>query len=227
MLIALTGLHGAGKSYFANNIPSKYGFTIYNKKDIIRYICKNETNRDDWGQWYSEEFNKDAYRITETILSYVDYENDAILDAVHSDFEWGIISNIVPDASLIGVITPEFIRAQRREDGDVEKDKKRIKYWHNGGGCLMTDLDWTINGGASLEFNEKAFEEFLQYVRRKQLAIQGHKVEFSHDKTERIIELMQESDLLDKKISSANSLLSQYRKDRALHRGGKQNDSER
>lgn len=32
MLIALTGLHGAGKSYFANNIIAKYGFNICSKK---------------------------------------------------------------------------------------------------------------------------------------------------------------------------------------------------
>lgn len=50
MIIALTGLHGAGKSYFANNIIAKYGFTICSKKDLIRYICKEKTNRDDFGE---------------------------------------------------------------------------------------------------------------------------------------------------------------------------------
>lgn len=49
------------------------------------------------------------------------------------------------------------------EEGDHEKDKQRIKYWHNGG-CLMTNLSWTINGGASLEINEKSFQEFIQYM---------------------------------------------------------------
>ena len=169
MLIALTGLHGAGKSYFACNIPVKYGFNIYNKKDIIKSICKKQTGRDDWGDWYREEFNRDPHKITANILSCVDYESNAVLDAVHSDLEWKIILDSIPDAYLIGIVTPDFIRAQRREEGDVEKDKQRIVYWHNGGGCLMTNLEWTINGGASLDLNELSFKEFLEYVRKKRL----------------------------------------------------------
>ena len=149
MLIAMTGLHGAGKSYFASNIPAKYGFKVYNKKEIIKFLCKKKTGRDDWGQWYKEEFNKDARNMTEMILSCIDLNEDVILDAVHSDLEWGIITSCVPNAELIGVITPEFIRQQRREPGDIEKDKKRKEYWHNGGGCLLAELSWTLNGGAS------------------------------------------------------------------------------
>lgn len=42
MLIAMTGLHGAGKSYFASNIPAKYGFKVYNKKEIIKFLCKKK-----------------------------------------------------------------------------------------------------------------------------------------------------------------------------------------
>ena len=175
MLIALTGLHGAGKSYFAGKIPAKYGFSIYNKKDIIKFICKKQTGRDDWGDWYREEFNRDPYKITEDILSCVDCESNAVLDAVHSDLEWKIILDIIPDAYLIGIVTPDFIRAQRREEGDVEKDKQRILYWHNGGGCLLTNLEWTINGGASLELNERSFKEFLEYVRKKRTVYVGYR----------------------------------------------------
>ena len=47
MLIALTGLHASGKSYFANNIPVKYGFKVYNKKEVVKYICMEETGRKD------------------------------------------------------------------------------------------------------------------------------------------------------------------------------------
>lgn len=212
MLIALTGLHAAGKSYFANNIPVKFGFNVYNKKEIVKYICKEKTGREDWNVWYREEFNKNAYNITNLILSYINLDENIILDAVHSDLEWGIISSIVPNAELIGIITPDFIRQQRREDGDLEKDKNRIKYWHNGGGCLLTNLSWTINGGASLQINEEMFKEFLQYVHKKQLAIQGKDVVFSEDKNKKLGELIKENDMLGKKIEQAENLLSEYEK---------------
>ena len=102
MLIALTGLHGAGKTYFASNVPIKFGFKVYNKKEIIQYICKEKTGRSDWRQWYKEQFNKDAYKITEMILSYIDLNNNNILDSVHSDLEWQIISSIVPNSEIVG-----------------------------------------------------------------------------------------------------------------------------
>lgn len=199
MLIALTGLHASGKSYFANNIPVKFGFKVYNKKEIVKYICKEKTGREDWNEWYREEFNKNAYNVTNLILSYINLDENIILDAVHSDLEWRIISSIVPNAELIGIITPDFIRQQRREEGDLEKDEKRIKYWHNGGGCLLTNLSWTINGGASLKINEEMFKEFLQYVQKKQLAIQGKHVIFSDDKNEKLVELIKKMICLEKK----------------------------
>jgi len=212
MLIALTGLHASGKSYFANNIPVKFGFKVYNKKEIVKYICKEKTGREDWNEWYREEFNKNAYNVTNLILSYINLDENIILDAVHSDLEWRIISSIVPNAELIGIITPDFIRQQRREEGDLEKDEKRIKYWHNGGGCLLTNLSWTINGGASLKINEEMFKEFLQYVQKKQLAIQGKHVIFSDDKNEKLVELIKKNDMLGKKIEQAENLLNECKK---------------
>ena len=209
MFIALTGLHSAGKSYFANNIIAKYGFDICSKKELVHYICNEKTDRRDWAEWYKEEFHKDAYNITKVILSYLDLKQNIVLDAVHSDLEWKIIKSIVPEAELIGIITPEFIRKTRREEGDLEKDKKRISYWHNGGGCLMTELSWTFNGGASLEINEKSFKEFLIYVQKKQLAIQGNNIGFSDKKTERLQTLINE----DKELGCKIEVMEQFMKE--------------
>lgn len=215
MFIALTGLHSAGKSYLANNIMAKYGFNVCSKKDLVRYICRERTNREDWAEWYREEFNKDAYNMTKLILSYLDLNEDIVLDAVHSDLEWRIITSIVPNAELVGIITPDFIREARREEGDLEKDKKRIGYWHNGGGCLMTELSWTFNGGASLEINEKMFKEFLLYIQKKHLAIKGKDVRFSDDKIEKLQSLIKENEELKQKIQYANQLIEEH-KDKKL-----------
>ena len=207
MLIALTGLHSAGKSYLANNIMAKYGFEICSKKDLVRYICEEKTGRENWQEWYKEEFNKNAYEMTRLILSYLDLSENIVLDAVHSDLEWNIITSLVPGAELIGIITPNFIRKSRMEEGDLEKDKKRIGYWHNGGGCLMTELNWTFNGGASLEINQKLFEEFLLYTRKKNLAIQGQSVKFSDKKDERLQSLIIENKELEQKIENINRFI--------------------
>ena len=57
MIIVLTGLHGSGKSYFANNICKKYGFEIIYKNDLIKKMCEKK-NIYSWHNWYIENFNK-------------------------------------------------------------------------------------------------------------------------------------------------------------------------
>lgn len=211
MLIALTGLHGVGKSYFADNILVKHGFKIYNKKELLPYICKNETGRDDWQQWYRESFEKDAEKITELLLSYINFDEDVVIDAVHSPREWDIISSKVKDAELIGIIAPEPIRNQRRKEGDKEKDGKRISHWHNvEGECLMSDIDWVFNGGATLEINDKLFSEFLEYKKNKEKIISGDCKIYTTNKVDRLNELVRENSILENKIGKAKEILKKF-----------------
>ena len=87
---------------------------------------------------------------------------NVIIDSVHSSLEWNIISSKIEDAELVGIITLEPIRKQRRKKDDRESQ------WHNvEDKCLMPNLDWVFNGGSSLEINEQLFIEFLQYVKNK------------------------------------------------------------
>lgn len=168
MLIAITGLHSSGKSYFANSIPPKFGFRVYDKKNIVKNICEEETSIENYWSWYQNEYNKDPYKMTCKIIAKLPLEENIILDAVHSYKEWKIIESIVPDAMIIVVTTPEIVRASRWEPKDKEKDIERIKYWHsdyNGKhGCLLTQVSWSFNGAASLETNEVCFRELLKYI---------------------------------------------------------------
>ncbi|MEI3391463.1 MAG: hypothetical protein V8R30_07635 [Clostridia bacterium] len=45
MLIGITGLHGAGKSYFCNTIPPKFGFKVFSKKQELARIYKAKFRR--------------------------------------------------------------------------------------------------------------------------------------------------------------------------------------
>ena len=39
-ILGITGLHAAGKSYMLERIPKEFGFTVYNKKEVIADICE-------------------------------------------------------------------------------------------------------------------------------------------------------------------------------------------
>lgn len=168
MLIGITGLHGAGKSYFCNTIPPKFGFKVFSKKLELSRIYKAKTDRDDWENWYRREYKRDPKKITEFILLSIRNDENVIFDAVHSPVEWHVIKEHFPNAELAEVITPNLIRLQRITKQDIEKDKERIKHWHSESGCLLSEVGWSFNGAASKELNEKSFKEFVDFIKQKE-----------------------------------------------------------
>lgn len=215
MLIALTGLHAAGKSFFASNIPHKFGFEVINKKELVEYICRTETNKDDWLTWYRTEYNKDPFGMTSKIMSYLPKDKDIILDAVHSYKEWKIIQSIDSEALLAVITTPESVRSQRWEKDDPIKDIQRIEYWHsdyNGeNGCLLTQASWSFNGAASLKTNEDSFRDLLRCIQKNKDQQANMQEEFV-DKDEILRELINENEMLNSKLSEAEHLLKEYQK---------------
>lgn len=167
MIIVLTGLHGSGKSYFANNICKKYGFEIIYKNDLIKKMCEKK-NINSWHNWYIENFNKDFITTTIKILQNLPKDKDVILDSIHSYDEWMVAKKYLKDVYLALIIAPEDIRKTRYEKDDFLKDIKRINYYHNKENnninCLYTCAIWSFNGIASDEINEKSFLELLNYI---------------------------------------------------------------
>lgn len=215
MLIALTGLHAAGKSFFASNIPHKFGFEVINKKELVEYICKEETGSEDWLTWYRNEFNKDPFKMTYKIISYLPTDKDIILDAVHSYKEWKIIKSINSEAMLVVITTPEEIRSKRWEKDDNIKDIQRVKYWHsdyNGeSGCLLAQASWSFNGAASLKTNEDSFRDLLKYI-KKDKNIDFNTQEEILDKEKLLSTLLNQDKVLSYKLNQAKCLLEEYEK---------------
>ena len=171
-ILGITGLHAAGKSYMLQRIPQKFGFTVYNKKEIIADLCEHETgSKENWGEWYKKEFNAEPESITFKILNRVQGDK-VILDAIHSNREWNIIKQIQPGALLLNVTTPQCVRDLREEPGDKIKNIQRIKYWHSvygdTFGCLLSQVDWSFNGAASLATNTANFAELVKFINARE-----------------------------------------------------------
>lgn len=202
MFIGITGLHGSGKTYFSNNIPTKYGFLVYYKNDIIADIYNHVDN---WEELYRKEYRTNPYNLIKNILSRLPLEEDILLDAVHNNREWNIIKSIIPNAKLILVTTPREIRVSRRIQ-NTQKDEKRIQYWHNVNkdntvDCLLTQISWSFNGNASIENNQRNFEEFLEYAKKEEKEYIQNQLK----------ELIKEEQNIDNKLQTARELLSQYK----------------
>ena len=178
MLICFTGLHAAGKSYFLNKIPEYFNFKIFDKKQILRKLYFLDTGRTDenWNLWYGQKFAEDPVGIVSRILSCLPLEENVILDAVHSNYEWEIIKSLIPDSHLALIVTPPQEREIRWANRETiprnltALDKKRIKYWHNPkaeNDCLPAQASWTFNGAASEELMVQEFQEFLAYLAKE------------------------------------------------------------
>lgn len=208
MLIAITGLHGSGKSYFSHCIPPKYGFEVFYKNDIIAEIFNNKTN---WIEQYREAYKNNPESLIKEILSHLPLEKNVILDAVHSYEEWKIIKSLETSARLILVTTPREVRISRRKENE-NKDVKRIQYWHSiekdSVNCLLTQVSWSFNGGASLENNEKNFVEFLNFLNKQEKNVYSVENNEENVLNEELKKLIQEKVKLEKQIEEAKQLLN-------------------
>lgn len=178
ILLAITGLHAAGKSYMLQRVPKEFGFNVMNKKEIIADLCKVATgSADNWGEWYKKEFNSDPANITFKILNHLEGEK-VILDAVHSHREWQLIKQVCPGALLMTVTTPQCIRDIREDPGDKIKNIQRIKYWHSvygdTFGCLMAEVDWSFNGAAPLESQKQSFRDLVRFINSRNSRIRSN-----------------------------------------------------
>ena len=172
MLVVLTGLHCSGKRYLTHNVPQKLGFKVFNKKDIVASLCKLEGKGEDWQLWYTEEFNKNPYVMTAKIIECLPIDENVVLDAVHSNIEWDIITQLVADSVLAVFISSDGDRKQRwaSEKDIFKKDAKRIGFWHTDidrNDCLLVKIGWSFDGTASLEENEKHFRELIELQNKK------------------------------------------------------------
>lgn len=200
IIIGLTGLHRAGKSYFRNSqIPQLCGYNTVNKKELIINLCKkfylsknidlnqiikdkiinNKTelkraqqlylfNKLIWeisNEWYEEQMYNHTYEVLFDLVNLASeiYGQKIVLDAVHNNMEWAVISEYVDKKGIIYFNTPKVIRESRPGELDNavvnKKNINRIGYWfaNNLVPNLINNFSWCINGTEDILKNSQSF----------------------------------------------------------------------
>lgn len=200
IIIGLTGLHRAGKSFFRNSqIPQLYGYNTVNKKELIINLCKKfyldknvdltEVIKDKiinneielkgnqqlvlfndliWkvsSEWYEEQIYNNTYEVLFKLVNLAseNYGEKIILDAVHNNMEWAVISECVDKSGIIYFNTPKVIRESRPGElnNDIvnKKNINRIGYWfiNNSIQNLVNNFSWCINGTEDIQTNSQSF----------------------------------------------------------------------
>lgn len=169
-IIALAGLHGAGKSHFAQALHARSGWPRFAKLEVLRRLYvggwEHDPDAETWEGWYAHLYPRiggDA--VIRRVLAEMGEHPVCVLDAIHSTEEWSVILNTHPGSILVNVCAPRAIRRQRREEPE-RQDRSRIDFWHQGGDCLQGYVDWAIPGMLSGELLERICDELIYYVNR-------------------------------------------------------------
>lgn len=163
MILALSGLHGSGKSHLSAIIAAEFGWQVCVKRDLFKVLHARENAGGDWVAWYRAFYaSEGVYEVTRALMSLVPESDRVILDSVHNLAEWKAIRDLRSDAVLALVIAPKAVRAARNDSEDSGLDAQRVQFWHgNDASCLAIECDWCFNGAASVEVQRIEFESFL------------------------------------------------------------------
>lgn len=173
MIIGLVGLHGCGKSNLSSIFEKEFGWINANKRKILENMfSKNFASPESHEsiEWYRYMYKSyGAPKLMELILEIIPKEAHIILDAIHNPREWSVVKNIFPVSMLVGVFSPQAVRAKRNSPQDAVLDSKRIKYWHNhdeeSSICLLSEVEWVFTGVNSLELQKAECAEFVNYLK--------------------------------------------------------------
>lgn len=165
MILTLAGLHGSGKSYFSSYIATKFGWSVYVKRDLLKLLHDNEGGKDDWVVWYREIYASiGPYEVMKRILNFIPFSNRLILDSIHNIAEWKAVKECRPDAILSVIIAPKAVRIARNKPDDKLLDIQRVNFWHDdNNSCLIAESEWCFNGAASSKTQNAEFEAFLAH----------------------------------------------------------------
>lgn len=155
MIIGLTGLHGAGKSYIGKLLEEVLGWEHFKKREYLQKLYHSSEKRrspPNWLEWQSKLYlKKGSFKVMQEILAKdIPTQQVLVVDAVHNAEEWRAVRAIESRAILIGVFSPSSIRAIRRDPEEELLDKKRIAHWHESNDddivCLLSHVEWAFTG---------------------------------------------------------------------------------
>lgn len=155
MIVGLTGLHGAGKSYTGKLLEEVFGWKYFEKRVYLQTLFKNDQKVKPslkWIEWHRELYLKDgSFKIMKEILGKnFPIKKVLIVDSVHNAEEWRAVKDTDSRAILVGVFSPSPVRAMRRDQEEGVLDKKRIIHWHESNDdnivCLLSEVEWAFSG---------------------------------------------------------------------------------
>lgn len=123
-------------------------------------------------KWYEEQMHNNTYEVLFSLVKLANemYGPKIVLDAVHNNLEWSIISEYADKKGIIYFYTPKIIRESRPGvlDNDTvnKKNVKRIGYWFKDNSVpnLINSFSWCIDGTEDILKNNQSFALLVRCI---------------------------------------------------------------
>jgi hypothetical protein len=173
-MLALVGLHCAGKSYLAARIEAELGWPTCVKRNLLSQLHHDLKIDGDLTDWYRRLYAvHGSYKVTQALLHLMPDVECFVLDSIHGLGEWMAVKEARNDAVLAMVIAPDAERHQRiasQGQGYLSQglDELRVRYWHDvesrrESSCLSAESQWCFNGAGSAATQVAEIENFVKY----------------------------------------------------------------
>lgn len=157
LTLALTGLHGCGKSSVRSLLQSEHGFRVLDKRAELLKIHEQENTQQPYLDWYRTLYAVQGGAVVmEMVWSrFVQRQGTTaedlrvVVDSIHNVDEWSCLRKLEPAARLVYVVTSAHLRAARTSTTHLRLDHNRIQYSHrfanhDGLECLFAKADESI-----------------------------------------------------------------------------------
>lgn len=181
MLIAVTGLHKAGKTTLTNIIKSQFDFKVIRKIDILREVYSQENSYMNIDTWQKYHYKKNTYEFTKKLFKdRFDEKENVVLDAIYNPNELYALKDLYPSVILASVITPRSVIITRGQ-ADIEHDDiyrancSRQFFFHVDNSnhpshnCLLAEADWSFNGVDTEENIKQSFRNLMNFFGSKKI----------------------------------------------------------
>lgn len=183
MIIALTGLHRAGKTTITSRMQEEFNFQVIKKIDLLEKEYKKEATSLDFESWMQKSYQNDAYAFSKRLFANIPLNQKTVIDALYNANEWQALKDMYKKhAMLINVVTPQDVIEKRCVNDDNHKNIKeandrRIKFFHIGNNnsshskCLLAEADWSLSGLDTKENFINNFKSILKYYSERNFDI--------------------------------------------------------
>lgn len=145
MLIALTGLHGCGKSSVGRILRLNHGFEVMDKRAVLLSMYRSSKSSVPFVDWYRSMYISEGGATVMSLIwkrfqewATTTGRSNIVVDSVHNVDEWDYLRGISQASQLVYIVSSKETRTRRVGLEHLALDTNRVEYSHR---CISGEIE--------------------------------------------------------------------------------------